>query len=284
MASISDREAKKIVDSLVDELGLSPVESLAVRLVGKHESGYGMGWKRPGSVGSNNWGAITRPTGGPDTFEHEDSKWNPKTGKVEQYVTHFQKYATPRDGARGLALQLLFEGANPKKPRRANVAAALERRSIPDLAAAMRFNRYFLGVKPPEQAIADYAAALERMYQDIRADTGEDLFDRPLVRNASQTEHSELRPEGSESSDSSSPRASLERLCRSLPELRRGVRGDVVAILQFEIGCDPDEIFGPLTERALRAWQAERGLEPSGVVGPETWATIYGLASREQQA
>ena len=42
-----------------------------------------------------------------------------------------------------------------------------------------------------------------------------------------------------------------------------------------EIGT-PDGVFGPLTDQAVRAFQADHGLEPDGVVGPMTWEALFG--------
>lgn len=63
------------------------------------------------------------------------------------------------------------------------------------------------------------------------------------------------------------------------PVLRRGLRGDVVGELQsllrdqgYPIAIDGD--FGPATETVVRHFQAQRGLEADGIVGPVTWNTL----------
>lgn len=48
--------------------------------------------------------------------------------------------------------------------------------------------------------------------------------------------------------------------------LRTGDRGAVVVAWQHIVGVTADGSFGPATEFATRAWQAERGLEPTGEV------------------
>lgn len=58
--------------------------------------------------------------------------------------------------------------------------------------------------------------------------------------------------------------------------LRRGSRGEAVRVLQRELnhqhgaGLVDDGIFGPATERAVKAFQRSRGLTPDGLVGPAT--------------
>ncbi len=64
------------------------------------------------------------------------------------------------------------------------------------------------------------------------------------------------------------------------PILRVGAQGDAVMRLQeklqalgvFEGSVDGD--FGPMTETAVMAAQAQLGLEPDGVVGPATWDAL----------
>jgi peptidoglycan hydrolase-like protein with peptidoglycan-binding domain len=53
--------------------------------------------------------------------------------------------------------------------------------------------------------------------------------------------------------------------------LSRGDRGAAVAEWQRAIGCTADGIFGPLTERATRIWQAAHGRAPTGEVCAEDW-------------
>jgi peptidoglycan hydrolase-like protein with peptidoglycan-binding domain len=282
-------DAKRIVDAL----GFSPEESLAVRLVGFHETDYGSGWGDDPArgAGSNNMGADTALRAGADTFEHEDSRYDPKTKQVVKYITHFQKYPTAEAGFRGLGNVLLFEGSDPKRPKRSNVRDALANRSILELATAMRANRYFIGTKPLGEAIADYARALENAYHAVRIETGETLFDVPLAQDSEESDQAW--------SSLASELSYLQRLSKSLPVLKRGNRGDLVGVLQFELGAEPDEIFGPKTDLAVAKFQEKIGLESDitadgkplrlhgddgrrvGVVGVKTWAALLGLRSDE---
>ena len=267
--------AKEITDRLALELELTPEEACAVRLVGLHETHYGDAWKDdgPGQL-SNNWGANTTNSTDPaTTFRHGDSRFDPKTAKVVKYETNFPKYETPLDGARGLALVLLFNESNPKKGRRENVAEATRHRSIVGLAAAMRMNRYYLGTKPLAASIEDYTRALQRAWAAIKAETEETLYDVPLGRPSS-----EGAPELDASTagdDAPTARPFLQSLSHSLPVLRRNNRGDLVGVLQFELGVEPDELFGPKTEAAVRAFQSTHGLEPCGIVTEEVWAKLF---------
>ncbi len=58
--------------------------------------------------------------------------------------------------------------------------------------------------------------------------------------------------------------------------LRRGMRGDGVKIMQQALGISADGIFGPGTERSLKAWQAKNGLTADGIAGPATFGKLLG--------
>lgn len=58
----------------------------------------------------------------------------------------------------------------------------------------------------------------------------------------------------------------------SMPMIKRGSKGKSVKIWQIILGnVTVDGDFGPATEAATRKWQAARGLESDGIVGPKTW-------------
>jgi hypothetical protein len=71
----------------------------------------------------------------------------------------------------------------------------------------------------------------------------------------------------------------------SQPTLRRGSSGSAVKTLQAQLkplGFDPgpiDGIFGSGTDSAVRAFQRARGIGVDGIVGPQTWATLYASAA-----
>ena len=65
------------------------------------------------------------------------------------------------------------------------------------------------------------------------------------------------------------------------PLLKRGAKGKAVERLQRALRAAgfavvPDGDFGPATDRAVRAFQEARRLQPDGVVGPATWNALTG--------
>ena len=61
--------------------------------------------------------------------------------------------------------------------------------------------------------------------------------------------------------------------------LKLGSEGEDVKKLQTKLGVDPIGKFGPKTEAAVKAWQAEHGLSADGIVGDKTWGVIMGESS-----
>jgi peptidoglycan hydrolase-like protein with peptidoglycan-binding domain len=67
----------------------------------------------------------------------------------------------------------------------------------------------------------------------------------------------------------------------SQPTVRWGSQGPAVKTLQAQLkklGFEPgpiDGIFGSDTDSAVRAFQRARGIQVDGIVGPQTWATLY---------
>ncbi|MBK8257939.1 MAG: peptidoglycan-binding protein [Polyangiaceae bacterium] len=63
--------------------------------------------------------------------------------------------------------------------------------------------------------------------------------------------------------------------------LKRGMRGELVGIVQARLKAlrweiSVDKVFGPDTERVVRAFQRRRHLDPDGEVGRRTWTALFG--------
>jgi peptidoglycan hydrolase-like protein with peptidoglycan-binding domain len=75
-------------------------------------------------------------------------------------------------------------------------------------------------------------------------------------------------------------------LTRSLLLQEPRLEGDDVRLVQrrlsalgyTEVGA-ADGIFGPNTEAAVRAFQADNGLDADGVIGPQTWERLFSAAA-----
>lgn len=70
--------------------------------------------------------------------------------------------------------------------------------------------------------------------------------------------------------------------------LSQGAKGRAVRALQERLGrhghaLDVDGEFGPATAAAVREFQADRGLEVDGVVGPQTWEALAGKPRRPRK-
>lgn len=152
----------KTAQSIVDSHGLSPTESLFVRAVAFHETGYG-NWKTAGA-GSHNMGAIT--TANPDelSFKHVDSRWDPKQGKLVEYTTWFKGYVDDDAGFRDTERHVL----------KANVKEALANNDVTAAVEGMYDNSYFKGVHPDRESnLEDYQNAVSRALSAITGATGE---------------------------------------------------------------------------------------------------------------
>lgn len=61
--------------------------------------------------------------------------------------------------------------------------------------------------------------------------------------------------------------------------IRKGDTGDAVLVWQGILGIGESGDFDENTDGWTRAWQGQRGLEPDGIVGPNTWA-VAGFVER----
>lgn len=64
--------------------------------------------------------------------------------------------------------------------------------------------------------------------------------------------------------------------------LKIGSRGEDVKAVQRALHCYPDGIFGELTEEAVRHWQAKHNLAVDGIVGINTWQSLFGALNEDE--
>ena len=57
--------------------------------------------------------------------------------------------------------------------------------------------------------------------------------------------------------------------------LRVGGQGDLVAHVQTKLGVASDGVFGSQTDAAVRQYQLSAGLDVDGIVGPNTWSSLF---------
>src|SRR5215210_1960721 len=57
--------------------------------------------------------------------------------------------------------------------------------------------------------------------------------------------------------------------------LRVGSQGELVAHVQTKLGVASDGIFGPRTDAAVRKYQLSAGLDVDGIVGLNTWSSLF---------
>lgn len=68
---------------------------------------------------------------------------------------------------------------------------------------------------------------------------------------------------------------------QDFPTLRRGDQGEWVQYLQLLTPLIDDGAFGPDTEAAVKNFQENNGLDPDGIVGPQTWNALLTWAKPE---
>src|SRR5947207_370683 len=80
----------------------------------------------------------------------------------------------------------------------------------------------------------------------------------------------------------------LEKAARNSPPLARGSQGDAVRCLQLALAAtgqslpvsvkrhpfSADGVFGPETEKAVRAFQAQQGIQVDGIAGTQTLSKL----------
>jgi hypothetical protein len=66
--------------------------------------------------------------------------------------------------------------------------------------------------------------------------------------------------------------------------IRKGSTGEKVRQIQRHIDVTVDGIFGDKTERGVIKFQYRNGLVTDGIVGPKTWAVMFGLTTDVQES
>jgi murein DD-endopeptidase MepM/ murein hydrolase activator NlpD len=56
--------------------------------------------------------------------------------------------------------------------------------------------------------------------------------------------------------------------------IQEGSTGDAVKFIQQQLKVKVDGVFGPATDKAVKALQLKHGLVSDGIVGPKTWAFL----------
>ena len=66
-----------------------------------------------------------------------------------------------------------------------------------------------------------------------------------------------------------------KRTAPALPTIRLGAKGVLVRVVQVAAHVRPvDGVFGPDTQRGVRALQSTRHIDVDGIVGPDTWTVV----------
>ncbi|MBD2136415.1 N-acetylmuramoyl-L-alanine amidase [Anabaena sp. FACHB-1237] len=52
--------------------------------------------------------------------------------------------------------------------------------------------------------------------------------------------------------------------------------GVIIRYLQYRVGADPDGIYGPKTEAAIKRFQQQNGVTADGIIGSMTWQKLIG--------
>ena len=80
-----------------------------------------------------------------------------------------------------------------------------------------------------------------------------------------------------------------EPVPEKLPTLKKGNKGKYVTLAQTELmnkgyslaPYGADGSFGTVTEKAVKKLQKDWGLEPDGIIGPETWKVLQGAQDKK---
>jgi peptidoglycan hydrolase-like protein with peptidoglycan-binding domain len=176
--------------------------------------------------------------------------------KLRGVPQEFQR--TLRLGDRGKDVNLLqfylntIASSNPAVP-----SVAVTSNYNPETVAAVKAFQSYAGL--PATGVTD-RATYDRIYNDYQ---GVVLAHEAIFRQGTPKKYpgAPLRP-GSTGSDVTTLQLYLLAISKAVPEIP-----EVVAI----------GYFGDMTEKAVRAFQQKYGINPDGIVGPETWDKIISV-------
>jgi len=202
------------------------------------ETSYGDGWKGAGK-GSFNQGAIQCGSGWKgDRFSYVDTHPN-ADGTSTAYRIDFRKYPTVGDGWFDLC-QVVFVNRG-----RFIVRAAAQACDWLGVSRGLHKTGYYEGFgKTVDDRIANHHRAL------VRAIAKADGAAAPAI-------------------DTPTILPTVER-----GDGMRGAPSEAVRLLQYELQLAADGRFGPVTEAAVKAYQALHGLIVTGICDSRTWDVL----------
>jgi peptidoglycan hydrolase-like protein with peptidoglycan-binding domain len=236
---IARAQAKEALIRIFDDGDLHEVRHLTG--VGCLETSYGAGWKGAGK-GSNNMGAIQAGAGwkGP-VFEYVDTHPN-NDGTSTTYRVAFRKYATPLEGWIDLGKVAYINR------KRFTVRQAAHQNDTLGVSRELHRTGYYEGFgSTVEERIQHHYLALSR---SLRAADGQVVEPvRPAVLVIPPT-----------------VRFGSGIVTPSL--------AGAVKLAQRELRLVADGLFGSITLRVVKQYQAAHQLKVDGVVGKETWTKL----------
>lgn len=187
----------------------------------------------------------------------------------------FKKYGKDMDSVRNDVAAILNADKGEEKPAEKPTENSGVEIKKGDIVTLVKGATYYSG-----KDIPDWVEAKAWIVSSISGD-------RAVIDKSEDGKNSICSPvnvkylvKKNQSSGSASTPAPAPSTTTSKPTLRKGDKNDSVKTLQTklkELGFDCEGIdgsFGARTEKQVKAFQKERGLEQDGVCGPKTWAAI----------